>query len=348
MEIRALRSYHYLIYGLGVHSDIPLLGTPAAACPVDVRIRWSIEGSRDPGIPQEDRDGVGASPQDIRLHWAHAGEMIVRGGCEIHLITPPTAEIGILRHLVNGVGLGLVLHQRGIATLHASAASICGVTVAFAGPKGAGKSTLAAALMARGHALVSDDVVAIDFTAAGVPEVRVGAPSLNLWPDAAVATGLDPSELPLIWSRSPKRVRLIRKGTRPIRARLGFVAFLAETADTRVPTLEWLRPVDAFRHVAANAHAQAWLGGADSCSISLHQCGRLISSIPMARLTRTSSLADLPLALRLVEEVVDRWDECNWSDRGRPANDVANDASARCDRRTQRHPAVGGLNRQAH
>src|SRR5215472_9169724 len=83
-----------------------------------------------------------------------------------------------------GPVLGVVLRLRGVVCLHASAVSIEDHAVAFVGPPGAGKSTTAAACSKMGHAVLSDDVLAL--------EERQGSfyafpahPQLRLWPESA-------------------------------------------------------------------------------------------------------------------------------------------------------------------
>jgi hypothetical protein len=75
--------------------------------------------------------------------------------------------------------------------LHASTVVIDGRLVAFAGPGGAGKSTIATALARRGHAIGGDDallVTARERSASAVPAY----PGVRLWADSerAVAAGL--------------------------------------------------------------------------------------------------------------------------------------------------------------
>jgi hypothetical protein len=76
--------------------------------------------------------------------------------------------------------------------LHASSVAIDGrALVAFAGPGGAGKSTLATALARHGHAIASDDALQVRVTDAGVRAVPA-YPGVRLWNDseAEVAAGL--------------------------------------------------------------------------------------------------------------------------------------------------------------
>jgi hypothetical protein len=89
-----------------------------------------------------------------------------------------------LRHLLIDQVLPLTLSRRGRLALHASAVHLPGIgTVGFAGRTGRGKSTLAAALAARGGRIMTDDCLAIEI-AGGAARALPGYPGLRLWPGA--------------------------------------------------------------------------------------------------------------------------------------------------------------------
>jgi hypothetical protein len=89
------------------------------------------------------------------------------------------------RHLLLNQVLPLVFGTERLV-LHASAVRGPRGVWGFAGAGGAGKSTLAAALAARGYPLVSDDALLLDREAGWL--ARPGYPSLRLWPDSVMAT----------------------------------------------------------------------------------------------------------------------------------------------------------------
>jgi hypothetical protein len=79
--------------------------------------------------------------------------------------------------------LPLVLQARGLEVLHASAVRIPAGVVALCGASETGKSTLARALAARGHALWADDAVVLECRRSGITAVPVPF-ILRLLPDA--------------------------------------------------------------------------------------------------------------------------------------------------------------------
>jgi hypothetical protein len=76
------------------------------------------------------------------------------------VVCSPGAE-GWMRVLMDSV-LGTLALLRGREALHAGAVEIAGGALAVAGPPGAGKSSLLAALVARGHRLLADDVLVLE------------------------------------------------------------------------------------------------------------------------------------------------------------------------------------------
>lgn len=89
-----------------------------------------------------------------------------------------------IRVFLFGTVFGIICYRRGLLPLHASCVRMGDTAVAFAGPSGMGKSTLAASLMQRGFVVLADDVTVVDFSAQGGPQVLPTFPRLKLWRDA--------------------------------------------------------------------------------------------------------------------------------------------------------------------
>lgn len=293
--------HKYIIYGLGVRSEIPLWGECLSDCPNDVAVRWARRATSDAGsgAASPARDATG---DEIRLRWPDVCEMSIRSGAEIVVCADADCEVSHLRHLVSGIGLGLALYQRGVFTLHAGAVSIGGRAIAFAGPKGAGKSTLVAALSARGHALLSDDVVALDLPADGAPRVRIGAPNMNLWPDSAAAAGYDLTRLSRICAHSPKLVGTVADGQPPEPVPLGAIVFLS--GEEGLAQCERLSPLDAFPQLVGHTHAFRWVERSHDLRHHLSQCHAVLSQVPVFRLARGRSLDSLPSLVQEVEQSI--------------------------------------------
>mgnify|MGYP002780364031 CR=1 FL=1 len=293
--------HQYVVYGLGVHTEIPLWGDVVADCRRDVTVRWR----RDSSMPEErfEEPRIDTDRADhFQFSWSDFGSLSIHSGTEIVVETAPGAEFNTLRHLVGSLGIGMVLHQRRILTLHASAVEIGDRAVAIAGPKGTGKSTLSAALQNRGHRLLSDDIAALTVPPDAPPQVRPGTASINLWPDSALATGHDPSALPRIWSDVPKVVghSPATVDRRPVS--LGAVIILTRDGADLQPRR--LQGVEALAQMISQSHALRWVRDRQCLPWHLEQCRSVLLHVPMFRMGRGGSLDTLSELAQRVEELV--------------------------------------------
>ena len=84
--------------------------------------------------------------------------------CRMAAATDPLqAEVLLL-----GPVLSYLLEKRGVIALHAAAVTVAGRTAVFMSRNGGGKSTLAAAMMERGHSLLTDDILPVEGLGRGV------------------------------------------------------------------------------------------------------------------------------------------------------------------------------------
>jgi len=133
---------------------------------------------RDAPADPDDRMG-----QTTVFTWPDLGTFTVRDGHEITTDLSEDTDPTYIRNVLAGISFGELLRQRGYLVFHGSVVEIDGHTVAFVGNKRAGKSTSAAALLARGHELLSDDIVAVRFDGE-TPLVTPGFPMFKFDPDA--------------------------------------------------------------------------------------------------------------------------------------------------------------------
>jgi hypothetical protein len=130
-----------------------------AAWPVDgtVRLLEESTGSRTPARTIDRHDAVG-----YRLYARHFGlALIATDGTRVLCAPPGVAPWRWQRFLVGRV-LPWAAILSGLEVFHASAVAIDGRAVAFIGPSGAGKTSLAIHLVLGGAGFVTDDVLALD------------------------------------------------------------------------------------------------------------------------------------------------------------------------------------------
>jgi hypothetical protein len=191
----------------------------------------------------------------------------------------------------------VLLHQRELVVLHASAVEIEGEALVFAGWKGQGKSTTAAHLHQRGHALLADDIVAIDMVDPERPRLVPGFPQLKLWPDAVAALGLDARELGVLHPQLLKRAHLVAPAASESDWPLQGI-YVLESGET--PAVTRLSLPEAFAAIVRNVYPARFLGKAGLPVWHFQHCTALTEATPAYRFRRTASLAVRPEALDLL------------------------------------------------
>jgi hypothetical protein len=291
----------YAGYGLTIESDIELSAFPPVSGRPDIVVDVVVREGHVQRVAGEEAREIGytfAAPDRYYIAHEAAGCIEIAEGQRITLDLVPEAPRGIVQTLVANLAFGVLLHQRRVLTLHASAVSIGGQVVAFIGDKGWGKSTMASALYRRGHDIVTDDVLGIDAAAEGPVRARAGVPQLKLWPDAVANTlGEDPDRLERIYDQTEKRVRRVeaqRLAQQPL-ARI-YVLGGEEHLDFHP-----LPPQQAFLHCMQHAYTKRILRQTESAAWHLRQVSRLANDEIVWALRRPQDLELVPEIARRVE-----------------------------------------------
>ena len=148
------------LYGFGqiIDSDLDIAGT----------IRTLDDAAADIVV----RHHPPASPIEAPLYTVEGDELVFTAPqvgsyrCRadaIDVVPNPGVDAEAIASLLIATALPTVLWLQGRFVLHASAVRLpgCDKAIAFAGPSGVGKSTIAAALVARGADLLADDSMAL-------------------------------------------------------------------------------------------------------------------------------------------------------------------------------------------
>ncbi len=180
-----------------------------------------------------------------------------RDGLEVWATWPSNSTLEDAATYLLGPVLGLLLRLRGVTCLHASAVAFGEKAVAFVGSEGAGKSTTAAALARQGHAILSDDVVALA-ERDGSFYIHPAYPYLCLWPESVESLYGSKDALPQFSANYEKRClslgkQELRFAERPLR--LAAIYILGERRDDPAPQIEELSPQRAFLALVANTFA---------------------------------------------------------------------------------------------
>ena len=197
--------------------------------------------------------------------------------------------------------LGALCYFRGFLPLHASALRIEGRTVAIAGASCAGKSTLAAALIRRGHAFVTDDICAMMWSAQGA-SVLPSFPALRLAHDSMRILGMDPTRFPRVMRDVEKFVVPANVGYDPAPSRLAAV-YLIEDAEEEAgrDSIVPLEGAAAFARLCGILYRPMFWRLLFKQSVLFEMTVRLSQDLRMFRLIRRPHLTQLDMLARMIE-----------------------------------------------
>jgi len=185
--------HKYAAYGLSLESEFELSelietqGTPTCdPDPVTV-----IIGDVPHDLPNAITtvEGYRVTAEQALFVMEGTARYLICGGKTITVAPEAGHEPAWLRIVLLSGALGILLHQRGLFPLHASAVVDNGVCIAFGGNSGAGKSTLAAGLSHRGFRLLAEDKLVLRKTV-GDWVAWPGVPFLHLFEESASRGGL--------------------------------------------------------------------------------------------------------------------------------------------------------------
>lgn len=288
--------YFYSAYGLTIQCVVPLPGLIETHGPAEVVMRL---GAVEPLYPVRLTDGICLQFKGEKAFFMYRGLGSGMSFWGREIVAQPEAHTdrGILPILAQGPGLSALLHQRGYLTLHASCVQMDRGAVAFMGGTGSGKSTMAAALHARGHTLVADDLTVVD-NSGPQPEAYPGYPGLRLLADMAgnLGRGLGkPSDLD---EDDQKIMYLVQEGLPKDPIPLRRIYLLTEGSGK---TMTPMSGHHATYELVKNSYWIRLLHDFRTSSYFL-QCGRLCSQIPIMKLTRPKVTSMLPEIVRMVEQ----------------------------------------------
>ncbi len=285
-------------FGLSLSSSLPLpiqIVAPAQETPDITLVRGSIDHLD--GLPRT-LLGHRFQNQTAFLDFQDVG-FNVFDGARIVTDLPVQADPRIAMGSILGPVLGVAMLQRGCSfLLHASGATIEGLTVGMAGPAGIGKSTLSAWCFLRGFTVITDDILAISEDGE-VLDALPAYPIVKLWDEAALLLGLDPAELDIIEPGLGKRALDVRSSFASERTPLDVLVVIerrsAAPVARRLHGREALIALEEVSYGLSSLHAS---GGAAE---HFQQAGRIAARLPVVRLSLPQDLS----ADATMEHVID-------------------------------------------
>jgi hypothetical protein len=266
------------LFGLAVHSALPLPGLPAAGNDAPrVEVRYGP-------VPAQDGHLRATGDEALTLQIPEVGRFLVSGGDSIVIDPAPGAKERELRVYLLGSAFGALLHQRGLLPLHANCVQIGGRAVAFVGRSGAGKSTLAHWFQRHGHSVLADDVAAIA-PLAEPPLALPGVPRLRLWLDALEAAGLDGGAYPRSFAGQDK-FDVPAAATERRALPLGACYLLAEAGEGEPHGISRLTGIDASEALIANTYRGGFVTFLGRSEQHLQSCVAVARQVPLFRAVR--------------------------------------------------------------
>lgn len=291
--------HYYSAYDLTIRSEFALPELPALPddpASVDIEFRTGEVAAVAETVDAFDGRRIAATPETCRLSYDSIGSFLVEGGERV-VCDPDTRDIvqrDLFRRLLENEMLGLLLHQRDHLVLHASAVSVDGNGVVFLGPRGAGKSTSAAAMQLEGYPMLEDDVVGIRF-GSGTPMVLPGVPQLRLRKDAAAALDVADRSTPSEESWYEKRYLSVSETPEPVPLTR---CFKLQRGDHL--RFEELNGREKLLELVSRTHARGLLSDTEQSQTHFEHCSRVVDTAAFRVLRRPQDHARLP---ELVEKV---------------------------------------------
>jgi len=236
----------YLAYGLNIDSEIDLPNLPkGSSCP-DVEVR---RGTVNRPLEAKEQPAW-TSPGNFYLRLNGMGALQVSQGRSI-VVDAEKSDDRIASLWVLGPAMGVLLHQRGVLVLHASAVTFDGGVVAFLGHSGWGKSTMAAAMVKAGASAFCDDLVAVTMQGS-MPVAYPGYPILKLGVDSGEVLGYENRDLSPVSADDDRRQVPVAGSDPAVALPLARVYVLSEGEE---PAVESLGPQDAIVELIRHSYA---------------------------------------------------------------------------------------------
>jgi len=204
----------YLVYGLTLRSNAPFPHLPVSShesYDVDVDLAGEMSFEELPAGAVVHPDGAAVvieadGGRVVRYRNPREGNAVQlhfnRDGSRVRVVWKAGVVVDGIPAAVMGPLLGTCIRLRGVVLLHSGAVVVDAGAVLLMGAPGAGKSTTTAALMKRGHPVLTEDIAALDPRDEGV-WVQPGPRRIRLLTDVALALGATLSDWPPLLSDVP-------------------------------------------------------------------------------------------------------------------------------------------------
>ncbi len=313
--VRSNFAFSHFVYGLRLRADAPIPTLPILRkadddCDVEVRLRErstaSTPFSHSPDYfylgKNRNKEGEPSvkvarlGPDFYGFYYIDGPRFAVsRQGDKIWIDWPEGYSLEDVATFLVGPVLGFVLRLRGVIPLHASSVVLNGSAIALVGVKGSGKSTTAAGFAKLGNAILAEDLaplVELDNQFWVCP----GYPRINLWPESVLSLFGSPDALPLVTPDWGKRFLPLDKVGMMFQREASPLSMIFVLGpwdpNIRAPIFHELSNQSALLQLVINTYVN-YLLDSEMRRREFEVVGRLISSVPVVKMTRPESAAPI-------------------------------------------------------
>lgn len=299
-------AYRYGVYGIALRSEIPLPLPEASYSPLtEIECRtasasWFNELLRGAEARRADSSWycyAELSDQVSYARWEGVGEFVVSADGKVIVCRQfdGTASESFGVYLL-GQALSFALVKQGLEPLHGTSVVVEGEAVVFLGDSGFGKSSLAACFLAAGRRILTDDLLILRNTPAGILAYP-GPPRLKVSPrvarmflrQAARGANMNPFTRKMVLPLSPENVC---GAPVPLRAMYA-IAAPGEVLRRQAIRIDPLSAREGFVQLLKNTFNQR-IVDADRLRRQFSQIGRLVDATLVKRLSYPRALDRLP------------------------------------------------------
>ena len=303
--------FRYRVYGLTLQVNQPLPGLIPAHndTPVDVWIDLMKDGESQ--LPSAEVETISSGLNVLCKEYGTYFHLWFRGDGQLdfqidsqgrHIWASWTRSVlEEVTGLLLGQVLGCALRLQRTLCLHACVVKIGQHAIAIVGESGAGKSTTAAVLARRGHAILSDDIAVLNDDKQHWL-VQPGYPRLRLWPETIHALYGSELDLKKIFSFCEKRfVDLIGNSSETVSKfysdslPLAAIYVLGKRQpELAAPKIETISPATAVMTLMAHRSVSHLKLDLDKQAHEFAGLSRLAMTVPIRKINRSNSLQVLP------------------------------------------------------
>lgn len=290
--------YFYYAYGLGIHSDIEIPEFIIKETQADLTILYNCDRSLEDYLPAEVIEQAWALHVDRQqglVYVKDVGLFTLERGKEIVFTPTSSASEAMIRFYLVGTVMAIILYQRQFLVLHGSVIDIDGQAVIFLGNSGDGKSSVAAALHARGYKLINDDVAPITLDQEQAI-LQPGFPQIKIARETAKVLNYDFESLPLLHPAEDKRDYRPQYNNIPEPILIGRIYVLKYSSEFAVKPIP---KVMAVQELSRHSRPITLYHRGDA--LHFFQCASLVKQQPIYHLLRPKNLEQLPQIVDFIE-----------------------------------------------